>query len=97
MVGSQSHGAHFLVSLLVLAPVLLSLPMSIAGAGAVAVGAGAVIVSPSWPPSKLHPLSTLRAVARRCGVGAGWSFVTVIMPGEGGGGLAWRVYEAGSK
>ena len=95
--GSQSRGAHFLVSLLVLAPVLSSLPVSVAGAGAVAVGAGAVVVSPSWPPSKLHPLSTPRAVARGRGAGAGLSFVTIIMPGEGGGGLAWWVYEAGSK
>ena len=34
-----------LVSLLVLAPVMSSLPMSIAGAGAIAVDAGTVIIS----------------------------------------------------
>ena len=78
---SWSHGAPFLVLLLVLVLVLLSLPMSVAGAGA-------VVISPSQPPSKLHPLSTLQAVVHRHGVGAGSSFITVVMPGEGGGGLA---------
>ena len=75
-----------LVSFLVLVPVSSSLPVSVAGP--IAVGAGAIVISPSRLPSKLHPLSTPRAVARGRGAGVGLSFVAVVVPGKEGGELA---------